>query len=581
MQNYTNSFQQLSQIYSNAFNIAQKFSKNMMSQYMQKKHSTTTAIDPLNIGRSMASATTEVWSNPNHILTLYISVTKTFIDTLSNLYDHSTAIKDKRFHSSYWKEQHFYMLISSLYLNYCSAIMNLVKNLDSLNSLEKKKVEFYTKLFLDSAAPSNFFLTNPDAINEAISTNGQSIIDGIQNFLYDMSKENFSITTANANAFAVGKNLAVTNGHVVFQNGLIELIQYTPTTKSAFSIPLLILPAWINKYYILDLSQKNSFVKWLVDQGHTVFMISWANPTKEYADKDFVHYMQEGPIAAIERIKELMSCNKVNAIGYCLGGTLLSATIAYLKSIYTSNYPINTATFLTTLIDFTEAGDIGVFIDEEQISAIEKKMSKNGFISGFDMAQVFSMLKANDMIWNFYINNYLMGKAPMSFDILTWNADSTRLPSKMHSFYLRNMYHKNLLCKKGGINIDGVPIDIALNDLPTYILATQQDHIVPWQSAYKAMDIYSSTIKKFVLSGSGHVAGVVNPPQSGKYGYWSNDSYCSNPEDWLKNAIQHTGSWWEDWQNWIKPFAGDLIPASLPKEENIISEAPGSYVYQK
>ncbi|MCL4162402.1 UNVERIFIED_CONTAM: hypothetical protein GTU68_007200, partial [Idotea baltica] len=350
----------------------------------------------------------------------------------------------------------------------------------------------------------------------------------------------------------------MTPGKVVYKNDLIELIMYEPTTEKVHKTPLVIMPAWINKYYILDLSEKNSLAKWIVDQGFTTFIISWVNPDKKLGHKSFDDYMNEGPLEAIKQVKKITGEDETNFMGYCLGGTLLAATAAHLKKKLGKKTPIKTVTFLTSLVDFSDAGDLGVFIDDKQIDMLEQRMSEKGYLEGEQMAQTFSMIRANDMIWSFYVNNYLMGKDPFPFDILYWNSDSTRLPATVHTFYLRQMYQKNLLAKKNGLTINGTPIDLSLIDIPTYILSTKEDHITPWESTYKATKLYTGK-QKFVLSGSGHVAGAINPPAKNKYCYWTNDTIESTPTKWLKGTKEHAGSWWNDWSKWLSKESGAQV----------------------
>jgi polyhydroxyalkanoate synthase len=376
----------------------------------------------------------------------------------------------------------------------------------------------------------------------------------------------------------VGQNLAMTQGKVILQNDLMQLIQYQALTDKVHATPILIIPAWINKYYILDLQKTNSFVRWLVEKGYTVFMVSWVNPDISHNKKQFEDYMKEGALAAIAKVTEVTKEQQINLIGYCLGGTLLAATAAYLKAKQPKSSPIKTATFLTSLIDFCDVGDIGVFIDEVQISMLEKRMSEKGYLDGYEMAHTFSMIRANDMIWSFYINNYLLGKDPFPFDILYWNADSTRLPAKMHSFYLRNMYKDNLLVKPNKMKINGTGIDLGIIDLPVYILSTQDDHIAPWKSTYKATQIYKGKTR-FVLSGSGHVAGVINHPDRNKYFYLINDEIPSSPEAWLNKAKEKQGSWWNDWDKWASSQSGQKVAAR--KISLALEDAPGSYVKKR
>ncbi|MEM7027940.1 MAG: alpha/beta fold hydrolase, partial [Pseudomonadota bacterium] len=377
-------------------------------------------------------------------------------------------------------------------------------------------------------------------------------------------------------AFEVGENIATTPGKVIYQNDLIQLIQYEPTTKNVYEIPLLICPPWINKFYILDLRPENSFIKWAVDQGHTVFVISWINPDESHAETSFDDYMTKGLVTAVDKVKKETGMGKVNTIGYCIGGTLLAATNAYLAKKRKSL--INTTTYFTTMIDFQEPGDLGVFIDELQLAKLDTDMAKEGYLDGSSMATVFNMLRANDLIWPFFINNYLLGKEPTAFDLLYWNSDSTRLPAKTHSFYLRQCYLHNRLKEPDGLELAGTGIDISKIKIPSYFISTLEDHITPWKSTYSGAKLMSGPVK-FVLGGSGHIAGVINPPVKNKYGYWTNDQLESEPDNWLEDANYQEGSWWPDWHRWVSKQSGEQISARKPGQIlKVIEDAPGSYV---
>jgi polyhydroxyalkanoate synthase len=377
-------------------------------------------------------------------------------------------------------------------------------------------------------------------------------------------------------AFELGVNIATTPGQVVFQNDLIQLIQYEPSTKKVWQRPLMIIPPWINKYYILDLREKNSFIRWAVSQGHTVFVVSWVNPDAKLAHKDFEDYLSEGTLAALDAIEKATGEKSVNVIGYCLGGTLLAATLGYLAA--KKDKRIASATFMTALIDFSAAGELEVFIDEAQVASLEKKMAERGFLEGSEMGNTFNLLRANDLIWTFVINNYLLGRDPFPFDLLHWNCDSTRMPAKMHSFYLRNMYMNNLLREPGALSLNGVKIDLSKVNVPTYFVSAIEDHIAPWKTTYEGPRILGGK-SRFVLSGSGHIAGMVNPPAANKYGFWTNTTLADDAETWLEGADQHQGSWWTDWMKWIGPHLGREVAARPPGKGRlkVIEAAPGSY----
>ncbi len=490
-----------------------------------------------------------------------------------------TDPKDKRFKDEAWNQDLTLDFIKQSYVLTNKWLHDIVSDIDGVDKKTLDKFDFYIRQFADAISPSNFAFTNPSVIRETIETKGENLKKGLENLINDLehSKNFLNISTANKKAFEIGKNIACTKGKVVYKNDLMELIQYSPTCKETYKTPLLIIPAWINKYYILDLSAENSFIKWVVDQGYTVFMISWVNPTKKLAHKKFEDYMLEGPIAAIDAIEKATGEKQVTAIGYCLGGTLLSCTLSYLKS--KNKTPIKAATLLTTMIDFGDVGDMAVFIDDEQIDALEKQMNENGFLDGSEISAMFSSIRANDLIWSFVVNNYLLGRDPMPFDILYWNADSTRLPADTHSFYLRNMYLKNKLKEPNALKLDKTPIDITQIDIPTYLLAAQEDHIAPWKTCYESVNLLSGKTT-FVLAGSGHVAGVVNHPDKNKYGYYVSDKKASNAEEWLKGAKQQSGSWWSNWNKWNSSFSSKKITAPKPGSGKLktIEDAPGSYI---
>ncbi|MBS0235999.1 MAG: class I poly(R)-hydroxyalkanoic acid synthase [Proteobacteria bacterium] len=487
--------------------------------------------------------------------------------------------KDSRFQDEAWERLPAYNFIKQSYYLNQNWINDLLAKIKTLDPKEKHKLTFYTKQLIDALSPSNFLATNPVILRQTIESDAENLAKGAKNFLHDVkqSKASLAISTTDFKAFELGKNIAVTPGKVVYQNELMQLIQYSPLTEKVHKTPLIMVPAWINKYYILDLQDKNSYVRWAVEQGFTVFMVSWKNPGASLSNKSYEDYMKEGPLAAIAKVQAITKEAKVNLLGYCLGGTLVATTAAYLAA--KKKDWINSLTFLTTLVDFTECGDVGVFIDEKQIEMLEKRMSKRGYLEGYEMAGTFSMLRANDMIWSFVVNNYLMGKDPFPFDILYWNADSTRLPHAMHSYYLRNMYQNNLLVKPDGITVDGVPIDLRKIKLPAYILATRDDHIAPWHAVFKAMELYKGQ-HRFVLSASGHVAGVVNHPSKQKYCYWVNEGDVHDYNKWFAHSKQYPGSWWLDWHMWIEGLSGELVPGRTISGKGL-EDAPGSYVKER
>ena len=487
---------------------------------------------------------------------------------------------DRRFKDAAWNENALFDFIKQSYLLSSKYFLQVASQKDGLNDKTQQKLEFYTRQFVEMMAPSNFVATNPEVLRVTLETRGENLLRGLKNMLEDLDrgKGRLAIKMTDLDAFEVGKNIATTPGKVVYQTELMQLIQYTPSTEEVHQRPLMIIPPWINKFYILDLQPKNSFIKYCVDQGFTVFVLSWVNPDERLSHKTFEDYMFEGPLAALDAIEQATGETEVTAAGYCLGGTLLASTLAYMTA--RGDKRIQAATFFTTLTDFTDPGEIGVFLDEEQLASLEGMMAKRGYLDGSEMAATFNMLRANDLIWSFVINNYLLGKDPFPFDLLYWNADNTRMPAAMHGFYLRKCYHENQLVQPGGICLGDVAIDLRTIDLPVYWISTKEDHIAPWKSTYAATQLYRGK-KKFVLAGSGHIAGVVNPPASGKYGYWLNDQLPPSPDDWYQGAQHHEGSWWTDWSAWNAAFSGEgMVKAHQPGGCKLqpIEDAPGSYV---
>ena len=486
------------------------------------------------------------------------------------------AKNDSRFKDEDWSANFLFDMIKQSYLIAARHIQSAVSQVEGLPPDSEKKVAFFTRQYVDALSPSNFLLTNPQVLRETLSSGGQNLVRGLSNLLADIEKGGgeLRISMTDENAFKLGENVATTPGSVVFENDLMQLIQYKPLGDKVLQRPLLIIPPWINKYYILDLREKNSFIRWAVSQGHTVFVISWVNPDAKLAQKGFDDYMLEGPLAALDAVEKAAGEREVNIIGYCLGGTLLGATLAYMAA--KKDDRIKTATFFVSLLDFSQPGELGVFIDEAQVENLEKKMNERGYLEGSEMAGTFNLLRSNDLVWSFVVNNYLLGKDPFPFDLLYWNADSTRMPARMHSFYLRNMYIKNLLGVPGGLTMLGTPIDLSKVKIPCYFISTVEDHIAPWKTTYKGAKYLKGPVR-FVLGGSGHIAGIVNPPSAKKYHYWTNQALPDTAEKWFETAAQKPGSWWEDWQGWIERENADAprVPARIPR--NAIEAAPGRY----
>ena len=485
---------------------------------------------------------------------------------------------DKRFKHEDWHEHFLFDYIKQSYLIAARWLHGEVAKVDGLDDHTKKKVDFFTRQYIDALAPSNFALTNPEVFRETVASGGQNLVKGLNNLLNDIERGGgqLRISMTDQKAFELGVNIATTPGKVVFQNELMQLIQYEPATKKQWKRPLLVIPPWINKYYILDLREKNSFLRWAVSEGMTTFVVSWVNPDEKLAHKNFEDYLVEGPLAALDAIEKATGEPDVNVIGYCLGGTLLAATLGHLAA--KKQKKIASATFMTSLVDFTAAGELEVFIDEAQVTSLERKMNERGYLEGSEMASTFNMLRANDLIWSFVINNYLLGRDPFPFDLLHWNCDSTRMPAAMHSYYLRNMYMKNLLAKPGALTLAGTKIDLSKVTVPAYFVSAIEDHIAPWKTTYTGTQALGGE-NRFVLSGSGHIAGMVNPPAANKYGFWTNESLPATPDGWFAEAKQHVGSWWLDWRAWVKPFLGREVPARVPGKGKlkVIEAAPGTY----
>jgi polyhydroxyalkanoate synthase len=486
---------------------------------------------------------------------------------------------DRRFKNPAWQESAVFDFIKQSYLLTRKWTEETIQNTEGLDDTTRRQLQFYSRQFSDALAPSNFLLTNPEVLQETMDSGGQNLVRGFKNLVNDLKRGHgeLRISTTKFDEFEVGRNIATTPGKVVYQNDLMQLIQYAPTTKKVHKTPFLIIPPWINKFYILDLRPENSLIKWLVEQGHTVFAVSWVNPNKELAEKRFEDYMEEGVFDAMDQIKSITGENNCNILGYCLGGTLVASTLAWLEAKGHDDR-IASATLLTTLIDFERAGDLKLFVDDAQLKLIDQQMEEHGFLTADYMRKTFSLLRSNDMIWSFVVNNYLLGKEPFPFDLLYWNDDATNMPAAMHRFYLRQCYRDNLLTQPDRVIMNGVPIDMRKVDTPTYFLSTREDHIAPWRATYDGASLMKDNVT-FTLSASGHVAGVINPPEKKKYCYWINSKLPTEPEEWLENATQHDGSWWPHWGKWLKKQAGTQIPARQISKS--IEDAPGSYVKMK
>jgi polyhydroxyalkanoate synthase len=557
----------------------------------QSDETVTPNLDPLNVAGAFLEMTTRLITDPTRLMRAQLGFWQDAMSLWQNTARRMIGLpsepviesdpKDRRFRDEAWQDHEVFDYIKQSYLLSARFVQEVVREADGLDPKTAQKVDFYARQFVDAMSPSNFLLTNPEVLRRTAETGGENLVKGLNNLLSDLERGRgkLRIRMTDDAAFEVGENIAVTPGKVVFQNDLIQLLQYTPTTPQVLERPLLIVPPWINKFYILDLRPKNSFIRWAVSQGHTVFVVSWVNPDETLAEKGFEDYMREGILAALDAIQLATGTQKINAIGYCLGGTLLACTLAWMAAH--SDSRIASATYFVTMLDFAEAGELQVFIDEEQLQALEERMHKRGYLEGGEMANTFNMLRANDLIWSFVVNNYLLGRDPFPFDLLYWNSDSTRMPARMHSFYLRNMYQDNRLIVPGGISLDGTPIDLRTVRVPGYFLSTREDHIAPWRSTYRGTHLLAGQ-NRFVLAASGHIAGVINPPDGGKYGHWINPALPDLPETWLEGATELAGSWWSDWQRWVTSHEGGhaMVPPRAPGEGKLpaIEDAPGSYV---
>ncbi len=486
---------------------------------------------------------------------------------------------DRRFKDGAWNDEIFFDYLKQSYLLTSRWMQTLVRDTEGIDPAARRKVDFYTRQFLSAMAPSNFAMTNPLVLKKARETGGANLVDGLEHLIEDLERGEgrLQISMTDDTAFEVGKNVATTPGKVVYQNELMQLIQYEPTTETVHKRPLLFVPPWINKFYVMDLQPRNSLIKWAVDQGYTLFVISWVNPRQDLAHKSFEDYMLEGPLAALDAMEQATGERKASILGFCIGGILTVAMLAYMAA--KGDDRITSATFLATMVDLSDVGEASVFIDEEQLQSIEKYVAGKGYLEGHHMADMFSMMRENDLIWSFVVNNYLMGRDPMPFDMLYWNADSTRLPATMLLYYLRHMYLDNGLKKPGALTLGGVPIDIGKITVPCYFVATKEDHISPWKSVYPATQLLPGKVK-FVLGGSGHIAGVINPPGRAKYGFWTNKDTPADADAWLAGATAHQGSWWPHWGKWLARRAGKQVPARHPGDGALapIEDGPGSYV---
>lgn len=489
---------------------------------------------------------------------------------------------DKRFADPAWSENPVFDAIKQSYLLSSNWLNTLVSGVDNVDAEEKRRVEFFTKMLTDAFSPSNFLMSNPAALREALRTNGESLVRGMENFAADLNRGGgqLAISQTDSTQFEVGRNVAVTPGKVVFQCELFQLLQFAPTTEEVYERPLLIFPPWINKYYILDLRAENSMVRWLTEQGFTVFLVSWVNPEPKLAHKTFEDYMLEGAYVAVEQALKQAKTDRLNTVGYCIAGTMMSCTLAHMAA--KGDDRIASTTFFAAQQDFSESGDLKLFTDEDWLRVVEVSMDRSGgVLPGSAMAGTFNALRANDLIWGFFVNNYLMGKDPRAFDLLYWNSDQTRMPRALHLFYLREFYQKNRLAL-GDMELGGVKLDLSKVKTPIYAQSSKEDHIAPASSVYRGLKLFGGP-KTFIMAGSGHIAGVINHPAAKKYQYWTNPELPPTLEAWTQGATEHPGSWWPDWAKWLAEKSGPKVPARDPAKGPLkaIEDAPGSYVKVK
>ncbi|OEF84911.1 class I poly(R)-hydroxyalkanoic acid synthase [Vibrio splendidus] len=490
---------------------------------------------------------------------------------------------DKRFIDEAWKNDPFYSFIKQSYLLFSKSYIDTINSIEGIDEKTKERVAFFSRQAINALSPSNFIATNPELMKLTLERNGENLLDGLEQLQADVeaSADILKIRMTNNNAFRLGVDVANTEGDVVFQNELFELIQYHPKTPQVNATPLLIVPPFINKYYILDLREKNSMVRWLLEQGHSVFMMSWRNPGETQKDTEFGYYVTEGVVKAVAAIEDITGKEQINAAGYCIGGTVLASTVAYYAAKRMKKR-IKTATFFTTLLDFSQPGEVGAYINETIINAIEKQNDGKGYMDGRSLSVTFSLLRENSLYWNYYIDNYLKGSSPMEFDLLYWNSDSTNVAAKCHNFLLRELYLENKLVQDKGVKVGGVWIDLNKIKIPSYFISAKEDHIALWQGTYRGA-LNTGGNKTFVLGESGHIAGIVNHPDKNKYGFWLNDNLDDSADEWLTNATHNEGSWWTHWNQWLQGFETEekIEPFNQGSELNpVIGKAPGNYVKQ-
>lgn len=570
---------------------AQQFNA-MVHNILTKKNSseeTSAMFDPEKLGSLLSNDTVEVDSAK------LIQTQMDFMRQQTELWQQATKAMlgenahpvmqeekgDRRFSHTDWQDNPIFSYMKQAYLINSKMLQGMISSMHFKDPKSEEQVKFYTRQYINSVSPTNYLLSNPEVCEEILKTKGQNMVKGIENFMRDLEKsplEAFKITQTDMDAFELGVNLATTEGQIVYQNDLMQLIHYTPKHEKTFSTPILFVPPFINKYYILDLDERKSVVKGLLDAGFSVFMISWVNPDAKLADQDFFDYMKKGPVEALDVVCNITGKKKVNMVGFCVGGTLLSTATAYLRA--KKDTRIESLTLLTTLLDFSEPGEIGNYLTEDALPVMEQNADIKGIYDGRILGLSFSLLRENNLFWSYFINNYLKGKDPAAFDILFWNSDATNITAACFKQYIRTMYWEDKLKVPGAVEIDGIPIDLGNIDVPVYFLTTLADHIVLWQGAYKGTQLVSGDTR-FVLAGSGHLAGVINPPDPGKYPHWINDNLPASASEWFDGAVKQEGSWWPDWHAWLQGHRKTKVNAPQPGESEkypAIEAAPGSYV---
>lgn len=555
----------------------------------QAEQSPTLNPDPFHVTPALTEVFGKLASQPDRLMRaqadlysryadLWQATTRRMTDQVSDPVVQPTK-GDKRFNDPDWTENPAFDAIKQSYLLTSNWLNDLVANVEDVDPTTKRRVEFFMKMMTDAISPTNFLMSNPAALRELVESRGDSLVKGMEHFAADLERGGgkLAISQTDAQQFVVGENVATAPGKVVYQNDILQLLQFSPTTKTVYEIPLLIFPPWINKFYIMDLRPENSLIRWLTGQGFTVFVASWVNPDAKLAQKSFEDYMYEGIYDATAQVMKQCKTERVNVVGYCIGGTLLACALAHMAA--KGDKRINCATTFAAQQDFTEAGDLSLFTDEAWLQDIESRIDQaGGVLSGQSMADTFNSLRSNDLIWSFFVSNYLMGKDPKPFDLLFWNSDQTRMPKTLHMFYLRNFYKDNLL-SKGELVLGGETLDMGKIKIPVYVQSSKDDHIVPYRSAYRGANLYGGPTT-FTMAGSGHIAGVINPPAAKKYQHWTNPALPEKVEAWLSEAVEHPGSWWEHWAAWLAEKSGKQVAARDPAKGPLkpLEDAPGSFV---